>query len=286
MFFDHQVNACILKYSDQFYIKIKSFFDKCNYIKKLKVIDCSNTTNNEEEIKTILSQSQLLLVPPNYFLLSDELILYITNLIDTNKLACVFFRGITTDKPLTKHLGYLNNNGYVEFGYASTFQIDYKTLLQQAELTKSFYLNEFLDKYGNEIKIFYESVKPEEISNTPTELLNIITKISPKGEFCTGIPLDKLSEPGKWICFANNFTYGTLRCAILVHTENKVLFNHWYAIEEEEEMTEFSKELTNTMIRYLLFDHLREKNVLLLKEKLRVRIVEDFKLNDVDITFN
>ncbi|KAL9654664.1 hypothetical protein ABK040_006726 [Willaertia magna] len=267
------VNACILKHKDSFWKKIKTFFLCCGYVNKNIQEISANKTDNEN--CGILSQCQLLLVPPNYSPLSAAVVHYIKDLIDTNKLACVFFRGISTKEPLTKELCYLNNHGYVDWGYSSTFQMNYKILLQQLELTNSFYLNQFLEEYGNEIKNHFETVKPEEVNKT-----NLPTKIAPMGDFCTGIPLTTLSKPEDWICFATNFTSSALRCAILVHKEHRVLFNHWYALEDSP--SKYSKDLTNTMIRYLLFDHGKKFNNLL-KEKLRMRILEDFKLTDIEI---
>ncbi|KAL9648332.1 hypothetical protein ABK040_001912 [Willaertia magna] len=172
---------------------------------------------------------------------------------------------------LTKRLGYLNNDGYVDFGNTSSFQINYNIFLQQIELTNSSYLKTFLEEYGNEIKEFYENVKPEEITKIPT-------KIAPMGSFCTGIRFEHLSQPGKWIFLATSFIYKQLRYSILIHKENKVLFNHWYA--KERMASKFTKDLTNTMVKYLLFDHKKKKEEI--KEKLRVRM-HDFKLIDIDV---
>ncbi|KAL9644682.1 hypothetical protein ABK040_012336 [Willaertia magna] len=242
---------------------------KCDYINTLHEI--KNELKDEDKMD-ILSQCQLLIVPPNYAPLSDRVVQYIKDLIDTNRIACVFLRGITQDQPLTDRLGYLNNGGYVDWGFCSTFQINYKILSQQAELTKSFYLSQFLQEYGEEIKEFYETIKPEEATDIPM-------KIAPLGIYCTGLPQKHLTEPEKWICFATNHTDQTLRCAILIHKEKKVLFNHWYAIETKEP-PKFSKDLMSTMINYVVFDLIKEKE--LLKDKLKVRI-EDLKLSDIEI---
>ncbi|KAL9655154.1 hypothetical protein ABK040_008929 [Willaertia magna] len=263
-----KVHACIISYHDSFFNQIKKHFESCDYIESLKPI-CDNLTNDQNNID-ILSHCSLLLIPPNYLQLSNDLVQHIKTLIDTNRLACIFFRGITTTAPLTTRLGYLND-GYVDYGQGSSFQVDYKILLQHIDITNSFHLKSLLN-YGKKMKEFYENVKTKDITDIPGELqLNT--------QFCTGLKPQKLCQPDDWICFANAYQNSELRYSILLHKEKKVLFSHWYAFEDCIEG--FCLDLLQSFVQYLVFEHKIEKK--LLKEKLRVRILEDFKLNDINI---
>ncbi|KAL9650488.1 hypothetical protein ABK040_004708 [Willaertia magna] len=266
-----KINACIAHFDDSFFRKIKAYFNSCDYIQDVKVLD----DNLDDQTKfEILSQSSLLLVPPNYTHLSDTVVHYIKSLIDSNRLAIVFFRGIIKLGSLVERLGFLNDV-YVDWGRTKTFQMNYKILLQQLTVTKSLYLKKLFDKYGIEIQVFYENVKPEEIIETPE-------KITLNGPYCTGVKPQNLCQPDDWICFATSYIKQELRYSILIHKYKKVLFSHWYAYVDKN--SDFSSDLVHNFIQYVLFDHTQEK--LLLKEKLRIRILEDCKLSDIDIIIN
>ncbi|KAL9654928.1 hypothetical protein ABK040_008718 [Willaertia magna] len=234
----------------------------------------------------ILSSSSLLLIPPNYQALSDQVVQHMKGLIETNQLAIVFFRGIIKKASLVERLGFLNDS-YVDWGVGKTFQLNYNLLLQQSMLTKSLHFHHLLNKYGKEMQEFCEKfcVKPEEVAsialNNNDSKLETETppKIAINSYYCTGLKPQKLCQPNDWICFATNYTNQELRYSILVHKEKKVLFSHWYAFEGE--CKDFSFDLVHSFVQYILFEHKCVKE--LLKEKLKVRIVEDFKLSDIDV---
>ncbi|KAL9647453.1 hypothetical protein ABK040_006814 [Willaertia magna] len=270
------VNLTFLDISPHYTTSEKINTNFLQNLKNLETLNISYFYYRDEDFYNLKNLKKLYILGNNILSFKYFSVHHIKELIDTNKLTCIFFGGFNQIEPLTLSLQYLNNySGCVHCGLAHSFQIDYNNLLQQAQSTNSFHLQQFLNEYGNDLKEFYSNVKPQNVF----DLDEIPSKINLDSSYCTCLPLEDLTKPNDWIVLATSMDNNDIvNNAIVLHKEKKVLFNYWYGWEAE--VKEFSKNLMHyTMIKYLLFDHCYENK--LFKDKLKKRLFGG-ELGDID----